>query len=144
MSSDLPSVQRVMIESDIPSDLNDLPIYCLEVLAMLELLEQLGFSSEELCFALLPDGLYWMVMVRAPKVIERLAGDTIYPIKAIDMPNGLQHKKIYLEMIKAATRWGKAERASRQLVLNDSKSQARKASLKVELASVGLLPERLN
>lgn len=144
MSSALPAVQRVMIEPEMPNDLSDLPGYCLEVLAMLELLEQLGFSSEELCFALLPDGLYWMVMVQELRVIEQLDGDTIYPIKVVDMPSGLQLKEIYMSMIKAATRWGKAEQTSRQTVLNNSKSQARKAYLKVELASVGLLPERLN
>jgi hypothetical protein len=136
--------EQVVFDVGYLGELDDLPRYCLEALALLEMLEQLGFASEELCFALLSDGLYWMVMVHEARAIELLDGDTIYPIKAVDMPKGLQLREIYMAMIKAATRWGRAGAASRRAVLTASKVRSREGALKVELSSLELLPEPRN
>jgi hypothetical protein len=136
--------EQVVFDVGYLGELDDLPRYCLETLALLELLEQLGFASEDLCFALLSDGLYWMLMIHDAKAIEHLEGDTLYPIKAVDMPRGLQLREIYIEMIKAATRWGSAEQASRQEVLTASKARCREDALKEELARLALLPTPRN
>lgn len=138
------ALRGTYLEVDETATLETLPDYCLEALALQELLGQLGFQAEELLFMPRDEGLYVAVAINDPRVVEQMQGDTVYPIKAVDLPSGVTSKSVIMRWATCAVLWHRASPEVRKGVLAKSKVKNRAADIKTDLANAGLLNVRQN
>jgi hypothetical protein len=84
------------------------------------------------------------IHIEDPKVVERMDGDEIYAIKAMDLPPSMDWKPLFLTWGTSALAWRKATPEQRQALVARSKIRERASAIGDELDKAGLLPIRQN
>ncbi len=138
------ALQNVKMELDENATIESLLPQHLEVLAMLELLMQLGFKFDQLAFMPSDSDLSVCIHLEDPEIIERMDGDEIYPVKVLDLPVDMDWKPLFLKWPTATVAWKKATAEQRKAVLAHSKVHGRMSAIRDELSKAGILPTPQN
>ena len=137
-------LQHVKMTLDENVTLDDITGPHVEVLALLEILVQLGFSFDELAFMPSERDLSVAIHIEDPEIVERMDGSEIYPLKALDLPPSMDWKPLFMTWGTSALAWRKATAEQRQALVARSKIKERASAIRDELDKMGLLPTRQN
>ena len=137
-------LQHVKMTLDESATLDDITGPHVEVLALYEILMRLGFPFEKLAFMPSEEVFSVAIHLDDPAVIERLDGDTVYVVKATDLPPGTDWKPLFLTWGTSALAWRKATPEQRQALVDRSKIKELAIAIRDELDKMDLLPTRQN